>query len=180
MSRRILTPGGRWETVMTIKFLDCEASSLDADSWPVEVGLAWLAEGRIEARSSLIRPDPSWSMQAWSPASAAVHGIPLAELRQAPPAPEVARWVAGIVGDATLVSDAPEWDGRWLARLYETADGLRLPLVRDFDMMVAARCDMAATRRVYAALDAIPAPHRAGPDAARLARAWAAGVEDGR
>ena len=94
-----------------IVFLDLEASSLDADSWPVEVGMAWPAEGRLEARSSLIRPDPSWSMRAWSPASAQVHGIPLAELRQAPPAPEVARWVAGIVGDATLVSDAPEFLG---------------------------------------------------------------------
>ena len=163
-----------------IVFLDLEASSLDADSWPVEVGMAWPVEGRLEVRSSLIRPDPSWSRRAWSPASAQVHGIPLAELRQAPPAPEVARWVAGIVGDATLVSDAPEWDGRWLARLYETEGGLILPLVRDFDVLVAAHCDMAATRRVYAALDRIPAPHRAGPDAARLARAWAAGLEDGR
>lgn len=40
MSRRTLILGGRWETVMTIKFLDCEASSLDADSWPVEAGVA--------------------------------------------------------------------------------------------------------------------------------------------
>ena len=163
-----------------IIFLDLEASSLDADSWPVEVGLAWLVEGRVEVRSSLIRPDPSWSMRAWSPASAEVHGIPLAELRQAPLAAEVARWIAGLIGDATVVSDAPEFDARWLARLYETEGGLILPLVRDFDVLVAARCDMAATRRVYAALDRIPAPHRAGPDAARLARAWAAGVEDGR
>ena len=116
-------------------------------------------------------------MRAWSPASAAVHGIPLAELRQAPPAAEVARWVAGIVGDATVVSDAPEFDARWLARLYETTDGLLVPSVRDFDVMVVARCDMAATRRVYAALDRIAAPHRADPDAARLAAAWAAGLE---
>ena len=141
-----------------IMFVDCEASSLDADSWPVEVGMAWLAEGRVETRSSLIRPDPSWSMRAWSPASAEIHGIAMEELRRAPPAAEVARWVAGMFGDATVVSDAPEWDGRWLARLYETADGLRLPLVRDFDVLVAARCDMAATRRVYAALDRIAAP----------------------
>ena len=162
---------------MTIKFLDCEASSLDADSWPVEVGLAWPAAGKVEVRSSLIRPDPSWSMRAWSPASAAVHGISLAELRQAPPAAEVARWAASLIGDATVVSDAPEFDARWLARLYETEGGLILPSIRDFDVLVAAHCDMAATRRVYAALDAIPAPHRAGPDAARLAAAWAAGLE---
>ena len=158
-----------------IIFLDLEASSLDADSWPVEVGLAWLVEGRVEVRSSLIRPDPSWFMRAWSPASAEVHGIPLAELRQAPLAAEVARWIAGLIGDATVVSDAPEFDARWLARLYETEGGLILPPVRDFDLLAAARFDMAAIRRVYAALDAIPAPHRAGPDAARLARAWMAG-----
>ena len=35
---------------MTIRFLDCEASSLDADSWLVEVGLSWLTEGRVEVR----------------------------------------------------------------------------------------------------------------------------------
>ena len=163
-----------------LKFLDLEASSLEPDGWPVEVGLAWLSAGKVEVCHSLIRPDEMWSPRAWSPASAAVHGIPLAELRQAPPAPEVARWAASLIGDATVVSDAPEFDARWLARLYETEGGLILPLVRDFEVLVAARCDMAATRRVYAALDAIPAPHRAGPDAERLARAWAAGREDGR
>ena len=163
-----------------IKFLDLEASSLDSDSWPVEVGLAWISDGLVEVRSSLIHPDEVWPMRAWSPVSAEIHGISMEELRRAPPAAEIARWTAGLVGDATVVSDAPEFDARWLACLYETEGGLILPPVRDFDLLAAARFDMAAIRRVYAALDAIPAPHRAGPDAERLARAWTAGLEDGR
>ena len=158
-------------------FLDMEASSLDADGWPVEVGLGWLVEGQVEIRSSLICPHLDWSMRAWSPVSADVHGIALAELRQAPPAAEVARWVAETTAGATLASDAPEFDGRWLARLCETAEGLHVPPVQDFDMLVAARFDIDPTRRIYAELDRVVAPHRAGPDAARLARAWAAGME---
>ena len=35
--------------------------------------------------------------------------------------------------------------------------------------------DTVAVMRVYTALDRLPAPHRAGPDAERLARAWLAG-----
>lgn len=160
-------------------FLDFEASSLDPDSWPVEVGLAWLAEDGVQVRSSLIQPHYDWPMHAWSRVSARVHGIPLRELRRAPPAPDVARWVAGLVADGVLVSDAPEWDGRWLARLNDAVDGLTVPRVVDFDQAVATRFAEAAVRRVYAALDRIPAPHRAGPDATRLAQAWAAGMRGG-
>lgn len=160
---------------MRVMFLDFEASSLAPDSWPIEVGLAWVTDGRVEVRSSLIKPELDWSMRAWSRVSARVHGVALDELRRAPPASEVARWVAGIVGDATLVSDAPEWDLRWLTCLCETAEGVRVPRVRDFDALVAWELTLAQATRVHAALDQLPAPHRAGPDAARLARAWLAG-----
>ena len=145
-----------------IVFLDMEASSLAPDSWPVEVGLAWVTGGRVEVRSSLVRPEFYWSLRAWSRVSARVHGVALDELRRAPPAPQVARWAAGIVGDATLVSDAPEWDLRWLARLYETAEGLRVPRVVDFDALVASRLTLAQSTRVHAALDQLPAPQSRG------------------
>lgn len=163
-----------------IVFVDLEASSLDADGWPVEVGLSWLRDGRARTVSSLIRPEPDWPMTAWSAESAAVHRIPLREPRDAPAAAEVARWAAEVIGGDTLVSDAPEFDGRWLHRLLAAAEGLRVPPVIDFDRLVATHCDLDRTRRVYAHLDRAPTPHRAGPDAERLARAWAAGMGDGR
>ena len=42
--------------------------------------------------------------------------------------------------------------------------------------MVATHFSMTGVRRVYAALDAAPTPHRAEPDAQRLAEAWLAGL----
>jgi hypothetical protein len=51
-------------------FIDFEASSLNKDSYPVEV--AWVFEdGR--SRSFLIRPAPGWT--DWSAEAEAIHGI---------------------------------------------------------------------------------------------------------
>ena len=158
-------------------FADFEACSLGSASWPIEVGLAWIEKGEVRSASRLIRPDPSWPRDAWSAESQAVHGLTLAELEQAPPAAEVACWTAGLLAGRTLVADAPEHDERWLHRLLATAPDTPRPRVRDFDILVAARLDTAAVLRVYAALDRLAAPHRAGPDAERLARAWRAGLK---
>lgn len=78
-------------TLATICFVDFEASSLSHDSWPIEVGLSWLDDGRVKTWASLIRPDPSWSMEAWHPESEAVHNISKDMLTTAPGAEDVAR-----------------------------------------------------------------------------------------
>lgn len=157
-------------------FIDFEASGLSADSRPIEIGLAAVERGDVQVASRLIRPDPAWPMAAWDPISADVHGISLAELARAEPAHAVARWAAERMAGRTVIADAPEWDGRWLRTLLAAAEGLgEPPRVHDFDILVAARLSVARARRVYAALDRLAAPHRAGPDAERLARAWLAG-----
>ena len=95
----------------------------------------------------------------------------------APPQPR--RSLAGgakRIAGRTLVADAPEYDARWLARLLAIAPPMPRPIVQDFDAMVAVHLDPDTVLRVYAALDRLPAPHRAGPDAERLARAWLAGM----
>lgn len=159
-----------------LMFIDLEASSLEPDGWPVEVGLAWREGGRLLAEGRLIRPEPHWPMSAWSPESAAVHGIALADLRAAEPAPEVARWVLNRAAGRRLVSDAPPWDRAWLATLLGTlGEGVVVPKLHDFDVLVACEFDLAGVRRVYAHLDAHPTPHRAAADAERLLRAWMAG-----
>lgn len=62
---------------LRVAFLDFEASSLDAEGWPIEVGLSWIDESQeIQTFNTLIRPAPEWPEHAWSPASAAVRGIP--------------------------------------------------------------------------------------------------------
>jgi len=71
-------------------FNDFEASSLGEDSWPVEIGVAWLDGDAIMVRSSLIRPHPDWPESAWSPESARIHAIARDALEAAPMAETVA------------------------------------------------------------------------------------------
>ncbi|SEA96354.1 exonuclease domain-containing protein [Rubrimonas cliftonensis] len=160
---------------MRFVFLDFEASGLHRDSWPIEVGLAWIADGAIRVEASLIRPDPDWPIAAWSAESAAVHGIPLAELATAPPAGAVAGRFAALMSDALVLSDAPEFDQRWLDRLLATLPEPPAIILRDFDAETHGAFTAHALDAVYEQLNLIRAPHRAGPDAARLAKAWLAG-----
>ena len=161
-------------------FVDFEASGLAPDNWPIEAGVAFTDGGEVRSAARLIRPHEEWPMSAWSAESALVHGISLAALERADPAPEVARWLTARIEGRAVVSDSPPHDGRWMARLLATAPGLVMPRVHDFDVLVAARCTLEQAKRVYGVLDREPTPHRADADAARLARAWLAGRGSGR
>jgi DNA polymerase III epsilon subunit-like protein len=151
--------------------LDFEASSLSSRSWPIEVALAWIEAGKVQTWSSLIRPELDWPADAWSPASAAVHGIPLADLKSAPDAASVAHDLLQVLGGRRLVSDAPEFERMWLARLMDVIGIRPLPSVANFDMVSHLLFDGIALDIVYENLATDEAPHRAGPDSARLARA---------
>lgn len=159
-------------------FIDFEASGLGPGSWPIEIGFAWIADGQVHSGSCLIRPDPGWSPDAWSPASAAVHGIPRSALDDAEPALAVARWAVATIADRVPVSDAPELDQHWLNCLIDTDPTLGRPVIRDFDAFVARRFKAPALFLVYETLDHEVAPHRVEADARRLAKAWLAGVND--
>ena len=158
-------------------FLDFEASGLGEGSWPIELGLAWIEQGKTRAASRLIRPHADWDEDAWSAESAEVHRIPRPALDRAWPAERVAAWAAERMAGQVVVADAPEFDGLWLRTLFAIAPGLAAPpRLADFDAMVATHFGEAGVRRVYGALDEVPNPHRAGPDAQRLAQAWLAGL----
>ena len=108
-----------------IVFLDFEASSLSPGSWPVEVG--WAADGEV-AESHLIRPSNAWV--DWDTAAQAVHGLPLAYLReQAEPAELVGRRVLDVLASpgASVFSDAAGWEQLWLDCLLREA-GLPLSI----------------------------------------------------
>ena len=63
--------------------IDFEASSLDPNGYPIEVGLALrpAPDEPIRGWSALIRPAEDWTRHGdWSPASAKVHGIRGGEL----------------------------------------------------------------------------------------------------
>ena len=152
-------------------FLDIEASSLSPDSWPVEIGCAWIGPAGVEMREALIRPRADWPLSSWSERAEQVHGLCLAQLEAAGyPAENVAAATDALAG-VDLVSNNPHWDAYWLARLRgPERPALRVRLLRG---VAAARLDAAAADRFALALLRRTAPHRAGADAMQLATAWA-------
>ena len=151
-------------------FLDIEASSLDPRSWPIEVGWAWIEAGRVRTRSAIIAPRADWPLSAWRAAAVAVHGLPLCAVLAGAPAGEVAART-DVFARFEVVSDNPVWDQRWLDRLRE---GRRRIDVRPLRAAVAERLHDLEASEFARTLLREPAPHRAGPDAARLAAAWRA------
>lgn len=164
-------------SIENFAILDFEASSLSRESWPIEVGISWLANGRVQTWSSLIRPDPAWDLDDWSLQSADIHGIPITDLEDAPPAAEVAEALLNALGGRSLVSDATEFEARWLGRLLRTAGRTEVPSIEDFDGVSFAMFQGYALDILYETVERRPAPHRAGPDTARLARGWLKAVE---
>ncbi len=113
-------------------FIDFEASSLSPQGWPIEIGLAWLLGKRVVVKSKLIRSRPEWAEEDWDPDSEQVHGIPRADLEDAESADDVATWLLETITGRVVVSDAPEFDQRWLDRLLSKPG----PQIGDFDRVV--------------------------------------------
>ena len=152
--------------------LDIEASSLAPHSWPIEIGLSWLECGDVQTWSSLIRPAADWSFSDWSTQSAAVHGIAFEDLLDAPTVPTVVYNLVLLLEGKTLVSDAPEFDVRWLSRLLRANGHATVPTVEDYHHISFAQFSGFALDMLYESLERHSAPHRAGPDSARLIKAW--------
>ena len=115
-------------------FLDFEASSLDANSWPIEVGLSWVtSDYEVKTYESLIKPSPDWFEDAWSPVSADIHNIPRRALDTAPSVEVVSRELLTVLGDRFALSDAPGFERFWLEQLLEAAQFLNQVDIRDFD-----------------------------------------------
>lgn len=158
-------------------FVDFEASSLAMNSWPIEIGVAWITEDlKIRAEGHLIRPEPSWEREAWSSESAAVHGIAFESLEAGVPAREVCAWFADLSAGCILASDAPEFDKRWLDGLLEAGRTTQDFRVIDFDQLVRTVFAGRGVTAVYRTLSLQPTPHRGAGDARRLAAAWRAGL----
>ena len=98
-------------------FLDFEASSLKAGSYPIEVG--WAREdGETEAH--LIRPAPGWL--DWDATAEAVHKIEHdLLLTEGEPYDAVARRVLEALAPHQVFVSAPSWDGKWMSVLLRAA-----------------------------------------------------------
>ena len=102
-----------------IAFLDIEASGLGPDTFPIEVGWAFLSGN---SGSMLIKPTSDWIEDAWDETAEDLHGISWDQLHtEGKSARFVADELNRLLGQPGLLvlSDAPEMDGFWLGRLFE-------------------------------------------------------------
>ena len=168
MAQRTIEPEGARARVA---FVDLEASSLSAVSWPIEVG--WAFE-RGAAKSLLIRPDPTWSEEAWSVEAEKLHGVRRADLiRDGRPAREVAETLNAALSRFEVWSDAPDWDGFWLFRLFSAARVKQRFALKDFGRLMRPLAGAREEEALRRAAQTSPRRHRAGADAKHLQTIYA-------
>ena len=101
---------------MTVFFLDCEASSLSWNSYPIEI--AW-GSCETEIQRYLISPASVVAWQDWSYRSQRIHGISKNQLLRQGVSPEAVcdAIEAALIGRSTY-TDNPDWDAMWLGKLF--------------------------------------------------------------
>jgi hypothetical protein len=117
-------------------FIDCEATSLDIPSHPIEVGMAW-CDGNSAAY--LVQPDVTWEDWVWDPGASRVHGIGREEC--AAHGKSVA-WMADWINQAclgkTVCSDNPEAENYWLGELFLASGRRQAFVIEDAYTLVQA------------------------------------------
>ena len=155
----------------TIAFIDLEASGLGAESWPIEVG--WCFPDSAP-RAQLIRPEPGWKDDAWDPKAQALHGVAREELMRAGAAPkEVCAALNDALRGAKVYSDAPDWDGFWLYRLYQAAKMRQTFELWDFRDLFAHLPPQVVREAAQKAAVAAPHRHRASDDVLHMQALYA-------
>ena len=145
-----------------IAFIDLEASGLRANSWPIEVG--WCFEGG-KPQTFLIKPDGDWSLDAWDPAAETLHGISIDYLNKKGHTPKDVCAKLNAALDGVLVySDAPDWDGYWLYRLFNAGGSKQAFRLTEFDMLFAALPPEKVSAAIARANEIAPHCHRARED----------------
>ncbi|MEM9704949.1 MAG: hypothetical protein AAF850_02600 [Pseudomonadota bacterium] len=149
-----------------VAFLDIEASGLNEKSWPVEIG--WALPDQAET-SLIVKPDPAWPDAGWDPSAEELHGLHRDTLdADGLPAKVVCERLNKALRGRTVYSDAIDWDGFWLYRLFQAGRQRPAFLLESFNAII----DGLSPRRrdaVLIAHDALaPGGHRAATDAARL------------
>ena len=148
-------------------FLDCEASSLACDSYPIEI--AWNDEsGNIE--SWLINPDmyPD-SYTDWSYASQGIHGLSREFLVRKGHSPQVvAKRLNECLEGKLVLSDAPDWERFWLERLFDAVDVKMSFTIADYLRPLEKICPNPLKYHSIAKHKMIGREHRAGGDVSYL------------
>ncbi len=145
-----------------IAFIDLEASGLNSGSWPIEAGYCY---GTGAPKAWLIRPVEDWPLSAWDAKAEALHGLDYARLKKSGrPVDEVCNQLNQALKDAVVYSDAPDWDGFWLYRLFSAA-GLRQAFkLREFGELLYGVDPAQKSAAIEHATRTAPHRHRACDD----------------
>lgn len=164
-------------------FIDVEASGLHHGSYPIEVGWCGLD---LQPNSFLIKPAPDWTEREWSGQAERIHGIARSTcVRDGIDVWDAARRLNAALGDKVILSDAPEFDGKWLLRLFDACGVDPTFALRPIDAYRAIKASWDAAclsdqdrenvqRRVK---ERWLRSHRAAQDAAYLAALYRAATE---
>lgn len=151
---------------MAIAFIDVEASGLGSHSWPVEIG--WAIEAGAPT-SWLVRPHASWSPDAWDPRAEALHGLSRERLdREGVDPRDIAARLNRELAACAVYSDAPDWDGFWLFRLFAAVGVRQQFAVHDFARLAPALAAEEGAALLAEANRLSPRSHRAGDDVKHL------------
>lgn len=147
-------------------FLDVEASGLGSKSWPIEVGWAF---GDGKSSSFLVKPAPDWDDDAWEQSAERLHGISRHQLAKEGLDPTQACLLLNrALSNVRVYSDAPDWDGFWLFRLF-AAGGVKQEFsLRDFGRLVRPLAGARRESVLARAGEIAPRRHRAAADALHL------------
>ena len=160
--------GLSWPVVV----IDFEASSLEQDSYPIEVALAlWSGPSEpVLGWSTLIRPAWDWTRNGhWSPASAKVHGIRGRDLLgQGHEPARVAKALNDTLGPGTIAwCDGGPYDAYWRQTLLKAAGVKPVFMLGDWHQLVAT-IGREARERALEWLEQAATRHRARADAELL------------
>jgi len=145
-----------------IAFIDLEASGLSARSWPIEAGWCF-ARGKPQAM--LIKPHENWSTDDWDKKAEALHGIAYDHLaKKGEAAKKVCEALNKALTGLTVYSDAPDWDGFWLYRLFDAAKIKQTFKLSDFSLLMASVPPEKLDALIDEAERRAPRRHRAIPD----------------
>ncbi len=165
MAERLIEPAPP-ATARKLAFIDLEASGLGSKSWPVEVG--WAFEDGA-AQSLLIRPHDSWTDEAWDSRAEALHGLTRARLEEEGVETRAACMALNEAFDgAKVYSDAPDWDGFWLFRLFSAAGVRQSFSILDYGRLIRPLLGQGQGALLERAARLAPRRHRAADDARHL------------
>ena len=159
-----------------IAFIDLEASGLGPKSWPIEIGWGFV---NWPVRDLLIKPADDWSLTAWEKSAEDLHGISIDELLiKGTPVLEAALILNAAFANAEVYSDAPDYDGFWLYRLFEAA-GVRANFkLHDLAALLEPLASSSPAELVKKAEQRQPHTHRAGQDVRHMQALYELALEE--